>query len=744
MNSKNSRVMLMRSIFAVWATVGAAIGVQAQMTVDTTLTPEQLAQDVLAGNCVSITNVTYNGQPSNVGASLLGIGSFSALGIAPGLSAGVILATGDLALAGQAQGTLFSSILGTGSDQDLETLSGQDIMDKSILEFDFVPTGDSISFRFVFASEEYENFECTVYNDAFGFFLSGPGISGPFSGGAINLANVPGGAVPITINTINSGVADGDASLCAAADPNWESNTQFYSDNSNGSDVVYFGMTVVLTARALVQCNQTYHIKLAIGDGVDDGLDSAVFLEAGSFNSDPFVPELTPSAGVVGTTMLESCLPLSMGFVRTACDLSTVQVVQLNYTGTGTMGVDVAPAFPDSLVFGSGVEVITVDFTVPQDADGDEVLEITTTTLDCNGDPTSTSFDFTISSPAPLQVESINSQVGCNTPLTLSPAVTGGFGQYVYSWSNGTSGNVVDLVPTQPVVLELTVSDICGLQASAVQQVGLTPAPNITMLIFGNNEPREGCDDATVNVIRPVGSVGQLSIDLSSSGSATSGSDYVLPPQLVIPDGALNGLQVVDVLDDAFDEGTETVILTGSYTNACAQTVTATTEFTIQDIAPMEVLVNDIEADCSNDTALVQATVDGGAAPYTYLWNTEDETPDVWVALQDDAELRVTVTDACGRVVLSGSSVVINCELIIPNVFTPNEDGKNDRWEIRGLGNKPNELRIFNRWGGLVFDVKNYRNTFTANSVSAGTYFYEITVQGKPEPYTGHITILKD
>jgi hypothetical protein len=78
------------------------------------------------------------------------------------------------------------------------------------LEFDFVPTGDSLQFRYVFGSEEYTSYTCADYNDAFGFFLSGPGIAGPFSNGAaINIALVPGTTVPVSISTLNGGEPTG-------------------------------------------------------------------------------------------------------------------------------------------------------------------------------------------------------------------------------------------------------------------------------------------------------------------------------------------------------------------------------------------------------------------------------------------------------------------------------------------------------------------------------------------------------
>ena len=172
----------------------------AQLVVNATLTPQQLIQDVLLGGGVTASNITFNGAP----ATNLNIQAASFTGPAGsnlGLLSGVILSTGraatntaafEVGADGDVNNFASSSITGAYSDADLVTLSGQSIDDAAVLEFDFVPIGDSIKFRYVFGSEEYPSFTCSNYNDAFGFFVSGPGISGPFAGGAMNIALVPG------------------------------------------------------------------------------------------------------------------------------------------------------------------------------------------------------------------------------------------------------------------------------------------------------------------------------------------------------------------------------------------------------------------------------------------------------------------------------------------------------------------------------------------------------------------------
>lgn len=268
----------------------ATLPLGAQLLINNTPTPQNLVQSNLLGGGVVASNVQYNGMFGAPGGQP-GCGAFTANGTNLGLASGIILATGNVNDApGMGDMTFASAGLFTGTDPDLALLSGVLISDATVLEFDFVPTGNAIEFRFVFASEEYPEYVCALVNDAFGFFLSGPGINGPYSNNAVNLAQIPGTSVPVTINTLNGGAAGDplngcDPFNCAAADPNWVANSAYYVDNFLGNTITYDGMTSVLTASAQVQCGQTYHIKLAIGDGGDDLYDSAVFLEGGSFAS---------------------------------------------------------------------------------------------------------------------------------------------------------------------------------------------------------------------------------------------------------------------------------------------------------------------------------------------------------------------------------------------------------------------------------------------------------------------------
>ncbi len=75
--------------------------------------------------------------------------------------------------------------------------------------------------------------------------------------------------------------------------------------------------------------------------------------------------------------------------------------------------------------------------------------------------------------------------------------------------------------------------------------------------------------------------------------------------------------------------------------------------------------------------------------------------------------------------------VVVSDGLVIPKAFTPNNDGENDAWVIKGLGAfANNKVMVFNRWGGIVFETSNYNNNWNANDVPTGTYYYVVELNG--------------
>ncbi len=163
----------------------------------------------------------------------------------------------------------------------LPNISG--LFDPGIIQMDLVPEGDTLEVRFVFGSEEYDEYVCTDKDDRMGLFLSGPGLAGPFSNAAINMATLPASGLPVSVNTLNRGIngSEGSFGLCAINN-GWLADTIYYINNDFGLGTQLDGYSVVLTARAVVVPGMSYHLKIAIADATDGNFDSAVFLPEGA------------------------------------------------------------------------------------------------------------------------------------------------------------------------------------------------------------------------------------------------------------------------------------------------------------------------------------------------------------------------------------------------------------------------------------------------------------------------------
>ncbi|WP_210725391.1 choice-of-anchor L domain-containing protein, partial [Candidatus Ulvibacter alkanivorans] len=247
-----------------------------QIVVDDTFTVQELVEDVLINSpCAQVSN--FN---SDTGSVNNGIGFFDGNGSSFPFQSGVVLSTGAATEAEgpNDQGGFQSEDTDAPADPDLDAAipTTDARQDRTFIEFDFVPQISTISFNFLFASEEYEgSFQCT-FTDAFAFLLFDP------SGGVQNLAVLPGVPPPNNIVSVTNVHPDVPGS-CGPM------NEQFfgqYNDGANAptSPIQFNGQTVVLTAQGNVIPGETYRIKLVIADDRDGVYDSAVFLEAGSFN----------------------------------------------------------------------------------------------------------------------------------------------------------------------------------------------------------------------------------------------------------------------------------------------------------------------------------------------------------------------------------------------------------------------------------------------------------------------------
>lgn len=462
------------NIFSFCSLILTSSILSAQVVVSNNQTVEWYVQNVLAGTGVNITNVEFNGGSAAIQNEQ--VGEFSDNTQSIGLGQGLILGTGNVTMAQQPNVGSGSTLGGTGdpgNDADLASITPNSIFDESVVEFDFVPVGDSISFSYVFASEEYPEYVCNTVNDAFGFFLSGPNPSGG-SYSAQNLALIPDPNNPsvytstsVSINTVNSGTVGtafgSSASNCSGIDPNWTTYNIFYAGNNTSTNYEYDGNTVVLTCKAAVVCNQTYHIKLAIGDGGDSSYDSGVFLEGGSFTS----IGVDVSAGILNsdTALYEGCNSAFFAFTRP--DATNDFTVHFELTGTAINGIDYDEV-PDSLTLASGILTDTIYINPYVDGidENPETVEMLIIYETCAGDFDTLSAVLTISDYDPLSIILPDSLNICEEMVNLNPDASGGLPPVSYLWSTGETTLDISVMPFETGTYSVTSSDECGEPAT--------------------------------------------------------------------------------------------------------------------------------------------------------------------------------------------------------------------------------------------------------------------------------------
>ncbi|MFT4683291.1 MAG: hypothetical protein ACJAU0_001634 [Flavobacteriales bacterium] len=265
--------------------IGCFMGVSsfAQLQVSNDMDAQTLVNNFLLGSGVLIDNVTVAGSAVQYGSFINGdetvsmadgmvLSSADVTNIDPSNNGGGDVAWGD-GIAGDADMLTIANLVPGYIGQNFNISTANDMC---TLEFDFVPLADSLSFNYAFGSDEYLEWVNSSFNDMFAFFISGPGINGPYSApagfpnGAKNIAFVPGTdpELPITVSSIND-----------------QLNAEYYIDNFANENISIDGYTTVLTATAEnLTVGETYHIRLSIADGSDTALESIVMLEGGSFS----------------------------------------------------------------------------------------------------------------------------------------------------------------------------------------------------------------------------------------------------------------------------------------------------------------------------------------------------------------------------------------------------------------------------------------------------------------------------
>ena len=663
----------LRNILLTLTTVLATVwSANSQQLVTTSAAPYNsvpyLVNNVLMGNGVQGYNIT------SYGASIQR-GFFSSGGTAIGIDSGLVMCSGNVTNIMTSTGAWASTAIpnGTGQgagDSDLlsvaqsvpsligQSFSVNSTWDASIIEFDFVSLSDTVEFSYVFGSDEYTTWINTSYNDVFGLFLSGPGISGSYSNSAINVATVPGTnpALPISISTIHPGL-----------------NSSYY--NSGGSLHAYNGYTDVMTAVLYVSSCDTFHMKLGVADGSDKILDTGVFLEDGSFATAGLIVQPSPSYNPFGadTALYEGCGDVKIFFTRSD---SVLPAATLSYKvwGDAEMGTDYSNIINSQnqpctwngslnlweceVYFAQSVTTDSIAFEVYADGltEGVEDLVIAvddSIQLGCHSGDT---IELSVIDPPTLDINAFGDiTIDCHDDsVQIGVNANDGLPPFDFEWSNGAqslsdfdSTDTITVMPTITSSYVVTVTDGCGVQ----QQIDYV---NVSVFNVPWSSVKIG-DNQTISCIDPP-------VDLAVGVVFNDGIWHGDISYLWSTGSTDSTINVFSVVDTTF-----TVTITRGCTQE--QIVHDFTLNTYNDPVITKTFdVPESDFDCPGDIQDIKVSTSGGYVPYSFSWSNGalDSTTSVGPVLTKT--YYVTIHDICALVDYV-DSVVVNVPIADPLVI---------------------------------------------------------------------------
>jgi gliding motility-associated-like protein len=390
-----------------------------------------------------------------------------------------------------------------------------------------------------------------------------------------------------------------------------------------------------------------------------------------------------PNISISGTQTLTCSSP-------TAAITTTATGVTYVWTGSST------------IVSGQGTGVVTVN------ASGDYTVVITDATNGCTNTVTSHIDADTNVPAASISATTSNSTISCqNTSVVLSASVTPS-GTYSYTWAPSGNTTTTENVTSAGVYGVLVYNSVTGCTTTAQYTVtGNTVTPTVV----------------TTNTTLPCGStsvtLNATATNVSYSWSTTNGT---------ISSGSTTSSPTVGSAGDY-------IVTVTDNSNGCTNSSTVT------------VISTSVAASFSaNPTSgssplLVNFTNQTPGTGNIYSWNFGDDNnntststdPNHTYNTTGNYTVTLTVTDAsgsCSSTATISIEVLENSSIIVPNVFTPNGDGKNDVFKITSTGIKEITCNIFNRWGSKVASITEVHGIWDGSNANDGTFFYILTATG--------------
>lgn len=667
------------------------------LEVDTTLyTPEELVTDVLITGCLQAMNVTFSGSPNAIGYFQNAFGT--------GIMQGVILSSGNATDAvGNGDLTFASTNLGMPGDPDLDAIISPDpSQDAAVLEFDFIPSTDTLKFNYIFGSDEYPEYVGS-FNDVFAFFLSGPN---PAGGNYVsqNIALIPGTTTPVSINNVNFGSNSPPTGPCT--------NCAYYVDNYSGLIAInYDGITTKLTAQALVIPCETYHIKIAIADAVDHVFDSSVLLEAGSFSSGGNINASHYSSfGVNPNEVYEGCDNYWIFSRVDSTTLGDSLFVDIIVSGTADTTNDVS-GVPSSfwILPGEVTDTFYYDAIMDNITEGAEYLVVSV----INGCPCSTTLnndtiwllDNYDLNPTitPDDHICINNSFNINTSVNplLDPSLV------TYTWSTGDTTNNITVSPLTTTTYTVTITHGCfpdtelsctltvipgiGVNFTASQDTicindaidfiftdTITSTANF-LWTFPSGTPAVDSTIGPVNVQWTTSGTFNMTLHVDYQGCVgdTSLTVTVLPqptitltPTNVLCNGGNDGeIQTTPgtgiqpftyIWDDPNTQTTATAsnLVSGNYTVTFSDAFGCTnnSSSTITEPSALSVSLQTVDITCFGiSDGQINTSTSGGVTPYTFMWSNSSSSSNL--SSLPAGNYTVTVTDSNGCTTIESTTL---------------------------------------------------------------------------------------
>ncbi len=737
--------------------------------VNDTYTAQQLVENVLINSpCANVSNFQVTGDTFSAGEQSYGY--FNAAGSTFPFTEGVVLSTSR---AKRTEGPN-NNLIDEGDqawtgDSNLEQALGiSDTYNATILEFDFTPLTSTMSFDYIFASEEYQGNAPCRYSDGFAFLLKEANTSNPYQ----NLALIPNTNTPVLVTSVHPALSGCDAI----------NETYFGGFNGSNAPINLNGQTVVMTAKSAVIPGVRYHIKLVIADHENIRYDSAIFLGGGSFNvgTDLGADQLitTNNAVCQGKSYLLDATEAgtnSYKWFRNGSEIIGETNPTYNVTTAGTYNVEITLGTTTCIATGEVVieytptPVLTNTTIVQCDEDLDGITLFNLTKLDAiitNNDSTFgpvTYYENLTDAQTQNAVNAIQNPSSYSSGIkTIYATAANAYGCYgladvVLQISNQAFPSVKDYetCDLDPIIDGYYAFQMSNVDAAVL--AGLPPGlivnyyPTYEDALLQNNilpatytNVTQYIDRIYAKILNGSDCYGIQAVDLYvNSNSPPDFEDafvYLcdnLPKTVAIATTFSTYLWSngdTDFTTALTSPATYTVTVTNS--DGCAATKTFTVvgfnKPTITSVA-----VDDFQGD--NNTVFINVT---GVGNYEYSLDSVNFQSTPYFTNVRPGEYRVHVRDAehgCGEDFYNIK--VLN----YPTYFTPNDDGYHDSWKIKNLDSQPNaNIRIFDRYGKLLYEFnpaqKGWDGTFNGSQLPSNDYWFILELENS-RTVKGHFTL---